>query len=300
MLAFTLNRLLTALTLLGLFALLPGQSAFAESQDATEITPPPGSDPPAEETQPEPAPDDATLITPPPSAPRTMRPTAELLDPDLLSELYSRWIPMDSNAPPVTDGGNVTILSVPTDYAVYLAPVEALGIPAEPGLPPPSIEGVVFESRYLIGHTPVTARVPPGDYCLAVRATSRHTGFDGGCVSKSTYDLITGGHRYSYHLYPLRKVGGQYQCFVANFVWRDCSPEDIGEEIARRGAFNFDIADLTALVIERTSAPTGEIPRIARELNQLGIAFYNMNDYDYLVKATLVGNHPEVMEWRVE
>ena len=283
--------------ILGL-VLLHCTSAFAQTQEATDIQ----TSPPAA-TEPAPA-DDAPAGQAPaelvPARPRQDIRPEELMSPGLLSELTRQWSPFGNNPVAVTDGGNVTVLSIPTAYSVYIVPTDVVAAAMNAGMNAPSLQTVVFDSHYLVGETPLTVHVPAGDHVLVVRAMSRHNGFDGGCIMKATYDLITGGHRYAYHLYPLRKRDGQYQCFVANFVWRDCPADDIGTGVLRRGAFRFPEEELRSLISARTQAPRSEIERLAHDLNVLGVAFYDFEDHDYLVKVIMVGNMPEVMEWRVD
>lgn len=250
---------------------------------------------PAEEPQ---APPETVVEAPEPAV---AQPTsaAELFDRDLLAVLAAQWGPVDRDEPEVTDGGNVTILSVPEGYALYLAAVgEIQG--AEQGGAEVTVEDVVFTESHYLGTTPLTVALPRGDYVLAARATMRQGGFDGGCVMKTTFDVITGGRRHAYHLYPLRKQAGQYQCFVANFAPGELKVEDVGEALAVRGTFAVPEGDLIGRLGRDTHAPADELERLARRLNQLGVAFYRAGGSEFLIKLGLAGNDYEIKEWPVE
>lgn len=237
----------------------------------------------------------------PPISEIEARTTADCFDTDLLELLSAQWGPVGKRDPGVTDPGNITVLSVPEGLAVYLADMSDLNSMNRAGEPVgPSMEEVVFTDKYFLGQTPLTAAVPPGNYTLAIRAGTRLVGFDGGCISKTTSDIITGGTRHTYHLYPLEKRSTLYQCFVANFAPADATADQLGLDLYKRGAFAFSEPLLVDKLSAETNAPVEERERLARRLNQLGVAFYSLADAEYLVKLSLTGNEPLLTEWRVE
>ena len=251
---------------------------------------------PAQES--EPPTEDVISEAPPPAAPQARNP-ADLLDPDLLLILERLWGPVRADEPEVTDGSNVTVLSVPEGYAVYSAAVGEISGDPEAG-PELAVEDVVFTDEHFLGTTPLTMVVPHGDHVLAVRATSRQDGFDGGCVRKTTRDVITGGRRHAYHLYPLRKREGQYQCFIACFVGPRATPEEVGLDLAERGTYAVPEDELIARLAASSGVSADDRERVARRLNQLGLAFYDAGHTQYIIKLVLVGNDYQLLEWAVE
>ena len=224
----------------------------------------------------------------------------DLLAPGLLAELESKWAATQPGRTTLTDPGNVTILTLTDGFPVYLAAVEDIRSAENPEGGSAAVEDVVFTAGYAVGIAPLTIALPPGEYVLAVRATKRLDGFDGDCVRKVTKDVITGGLRHQYHLYPLRKNAGEYQCFVANFTGPGTTDERIGKNIFRRGTFNINQEQLTADLAMSTNVPAEKQQSAARRLNQIGVAFYSSNGNDFLVKISLVGNSYKLEEWIVE
>ena len=106
------------------------------------------------------------------------------------------------------------------------------------------------------------------------------------------------GH--AYHLYPLRKLAGQYQCFVANFAALDDGMDDSVLEIAERGTFAVPEDELAMRLVSETTVVNEDLARVVARLNQLGVALFRANGTEYLVKLTLVGNDFALMAWPVE
>jgi hypothetical protein len=233
---------------------------------------------------------------PPPASPRT---AADLLDPDLLAVLAAQWGPPAPNEPLLTDGGNVTVLSVPEGCAVYVASVDEISAAGGDG-GEATVEGVVFNDEHLMGNTPLTFAVPSGRHVLAVRSKARQDAFDGGCVRKSTYDVITGGRRYAYHLYPLDKKAGQYQCFVASFADFTKPPDDEVRDQAERGTFAVPLDELALRLKSAAGVADDELERVVTSLNQLGIAPFRKDGALQLVKLVLVGDGFQLLSWPIE
>jgi hypothetical protein len=224
---------------------------------------------------------------------------ADLLDPDLLELLTEMWGPVEPTGPLVTDGGNVTVLAVPESCAVYIASVSEIEAAGDSG-GQSTVEAVVFNDEHYVGNTPLTVAVPSGQHVLAVRSTARRNGFDGGCVRKTTYDVITGGRRHAYHLYPLTKKTGQYQCFVANFARLDEKPSDSLLDLARRGTFAVPLGDLAARLASTPMVGQDDLERVATQLNQVGVSLFRKNGAEYLVKLIVLGNDYLLLDWPVE
>jgi len=237
--------------------------------------------------------------TPPETPPAPPPTAAELLDPDLLAVLQAQWGPAGPTEPQLTDGGNVTVLSVPEGCAVYVASVEEIaGAGGDGG--EATVEGVVFNDSHFMGNTPLTITVPSGRHVLAVRSTARHDAFDGGCVRKTTFDVITGGRRYAYHLYPLDKKAGQYQCFVASFADFSQRPDDDVRDQAERGTFAVPLDELVPRLISVAGVADDELERVATSVNQLGIAPFRKDGALHLVKLVLVGDGFQLLSWPFE
>ena len=168
-----------------------------------------------------------------------------------------------------------------------------------PGAPMP-VEDVIFTDSHYAGVTPLTLTLEPKEYVLALRAPAREAGFDGGCVSKTTTDVITGGKRHTYHLYPLRKKASQYMCFVASFIGPQDGPQRIGADLLERGTYDMATDALVAELAQSTNVPEELRPTIAESLNALGLAYYQRDEQFMLVKATLVGSALQIDEWPME
>lgn len=238
---------------------------------------------------------DGAPAPPPPGPPRT---AADLLDPDLLAALMQMWGPAGPDEPQLTDGGNVTVLSVPDGCAVYVASVEEIAAAGGAG-GEATVEAVVFSDEHFLGNTPLTMTVPSGRHVLAVRSTARRDAFDGGCVRKSTYDVITGGRRHAYHLYPLDKKAGQYQCFVANFTDLTERPDDNVLAQAERGTFAVPPDELAAHLTTVLGVADDDLERVATRLNQLGIAPFRKDGAAHLAKLVLVGDGFQLLSWPI-
>lgn len=222
----------------------------------------------------------------------------DLLAPGLARVLINMWGPVDPGQPTVFDGENVTILSVPDDCAVYMASRTEIENTTTGGQQA-TVESVVFTDSHFVGNTPLTVTVPPGSHVLAIRTTHRADGFDGGCVAKTTHDVITGGRRHAYHLYPLHKKPGQYQCFVANFTNLAEKPSEAVYDQAERGTFRIPVELLMTRLANGSRVPADDRERVARMLNQLGVAQYDAGGTELLIKLTLLGNDYELLEWPV-
>lgn len=281
-------RYLRLLTTLGALCLIP--LAVALAQDEQPAAP-----------QPQPAAPDEQPAAPetPPAPPAPPRTAADLLDPDLLAVLQQQWGPAGPNEPQLTDGGNVTVLSVPEGCAVYVASVDEIQQAGDSG-GEASVEGVVFTDQHFAGNTPLTVAVPPGRQVLALRSTARHEAFDGGCVRKTTYDVITGGRRYAYHLYPLDKKPNQYQCFVASFADFTKRPDDAVQTQAARGTFAVPLDELEQSLISVAGVSEDELQHVATSLDQLGIAPFRKDGAVQLVKLVLVGDGFQLLSWPIE
>ena len=240
---------------------------------------------------------DEPPVSPPP--PEITRSGADLIDGDLLRILLGMWGPVGRDEPQLTDGDNVTVLSIPEGCAVYVASVAEINSAGTEGQEA-TVENVVFNDEHFLGTTPLTMTAPPGNHVLAIRSTARLNGFDGGCVRKTTHDVITGGKRHAYHLYPLRKLAGQYQCFVANFAELDKRVDDAVLAIAERGTFAIPEEELAMRLVNETTVANDDLARVVARLNQLGVTLFTANGTEYLVKLTLVGNDFELMAWPVE
>ena len=159
---------------------------------------------------------------------------------------------------------------------------------------------LLLSDRQYFGTTPLTVRLPPGEYVLAIRATARQDGFDGNCKRKWERDPITGGKRFGYHLYALRKHRGEYICFVANFTDPDTKPSAIGTELQERGTYNIPLDELVNELATTTGVPDRDLVDVAETLNLLGIAYYEVNQQYNLLKLTINGNTYRIDEWSVQ
>jgi len=263
-----------------------------------------GQAPPPDETQAAPA--EKTEAAPAekaePAAPKPepVLTPEKLLAPGLYRQLAELWGPVRKGMPPVTAPGNVTVLSVPVGAAVYIASVEEIRDATSPEGGAMPVEDVVFTETHYAGVTPLTVTLEAKEYVLALRAPAREAGFDGGCVSKTTTDVITGGKRHTYRLYPLRKKAGQYTCFVASFIGPQDGPQRIGTQMLERGTYEIPADVLAAELAQTTGVPVALRPTICTSLNTLGLAYYQRDEQFYLVKATLIGSTLRVEEWPAE
>jgi hypothetical protein len=266
--------------------------AFAQEEDTSL----PSAAPAQAAAQPEvqPAPAEPEPPAPPPADLRS------LFVPGLYDELAAQWGPVRRNEPLFTDPGNVTILSLPPGCVVYLAPVADIRAAGQQGGVDVPVEDIVFQQERLLGTTPLTIKLPPAEYVLALRAPARLAGFDGGCVRKQTMDVITGGKRHAYHLYPLRKRAGQYMLFMANFSTPEYLVKGVDLALRECGVFAVGQAAMVELLAQYSSAPEEQREAIAQQLIELGVAYYDLGGQTMLVKATLIGEGLRLDEWVVE
>lgn len=240
----------------------------------------------------------------PPPAPKPPVATAEqiarLLDPSLLQTLREVAGPLPRGDSGITGADKLAIISVPAGREVYIASVADIRQAKNADGSEAAVEDVVFTQDHYYGETPVTVTMLSGDYVLAVRSYGKINGFDGACVRKTTTDVITGGVRHSYHLYPIRKREGEYQLFIANFD--DGAPtNDPAIKLPKaQKTFAFDPAAIAADLAASTNVPEEQRPAVAAKLNDLGVAFYETNGAQYLVKLTLLGAKYKIDEWPVE
>ncbi len=230
----------------------------------------------------------------------TIADIAKVLDPDLLELLRKNYGAQPRGDSGVTGPDKLTVLSVPEGCEVYLAAVGEIRDAKTPEGGEPAVEDVVFTDAHYLGEAPVTVSLPAGDYVLAMRAYGKINGFDGGCVRKSTTDVITGGVRHSYHLYPVRKREGEYQLFVANFAADSADQASPLKRPKGPGTFVFDPAQIVADLAGSTNVPQDEQASLAQRLNETGLAFYGPAEARYLVKLTLLGAKYRIEEWPVE
>jgi hypothetical protein len=193
----------------------------------------------------------------------------------------------------------LTILSLPENGQLYMAAVEDIRATKREDGSEPTVEEVLFTREHFLGSAPLTVKAPPGEYILAIRSPARYLGFDGDCIRKTTTDVITGGKRHCYHLYPIRKKALEYQCFVASFIPPDTAQDSAVNELARRGTFTFPLEPLKQLITETTGVPEEDRDAVAERLNQLGVAFYGSEGSRYLVKLSILGDRPFLKEWMV-
>ena len=283
--------------LLTLLALILGSAlccAVCHSAARAQDTPPPDP-PPAEQAQP---------VQPPAEPPQPPTPPAPSLEnmfsSSLYEELREQWGPVRRGGPQFYDPANLTVLSVPIGCAIYMAAVADIRGATDASGAERSVEDVIFTSDHLIGNAPLTVALPSGEYVLATRAASRQQGFDGGCVRKVSVDVITGGKRHAYHLYPIRKRDGQYQCFIANFLEPDSKPVDVGDALLARGTFSMAPEELQAKLADSSGVPPGQIEQVALSLDRLGVAYYERDGARYLLKLTIQGTEFKLDEWPVE
>lgn len=277
-------------------ALLMLLLAAAPSLAQTEQ--PPADSPeaaPADPAPPEPKPAAAPV-----AAPATPADIARLLDPDLLAQLTANFGPRPRGDSGITGPDKLSVVSVPDGCEVYLAAVGEIRDAATPEGTEPAVEDVVFTVEHYLGEAPLTVAIPSGDYVLALRAYGKLSGFDGGCVRKSTTDIITGGVRHSYHLYPVRKREGEYQLFIANFALDGESQPAPVKRPKPAGVYSIDPATLVAELAASTNVPLDERAEVARQLIASGVAFYGPAEARYLVKLTLLGINLRLEEWAVE
>lgn len=266
---------------------------------AAEVIPAQESDNPPPETPASP-PGAVENEQPPAAEQPAPRMVTDLLSPGLIQELATAWGPVSRNQPQFFAEGNLTLLSVPPGASVYIASVSDIrAAEGESGADLP-VENVVFTDQRYVGTTPLTITLETQEYVVAMRAPSRQAGFDGGCVRKTTTDVITGGKRHTYHLYPMRKKAGQYMCFVASFIGPHDGPNLMGTGLIERGTFNLDPQSLAEMLSRHTDAPVQVQAALADSLNKIGLAYYQREDQFVLVKATLIGSELRIDEWPVE
>ena len=253
--------------------------------------------PPATES---PAPDEQAA-QPVDAAPAPADDLAELFDPAVAFLLQQLWEGTGGIAGgPFTAKSNATFLSQPSGFDVFIISVADVRA-AEQSSSSVTVESLVFNDAHHLGQTPLTVSLPAQDYVLAVRSTQRADGFDGECVRQFTRDPITGGRRYDYHLYPLKKERNNYLCFMANFL-TDAFDRDSLWGLYEDSDSLFSIAPdgLMELLANSSKAPEELRARIANDLLEYGVAFYVLDRQPYLVKLTLSGMEPVVKEWPVE
>jgi hypothetical protein len=262
------------------------------ADDGAAPPPQPVEQPPAK------APAAAPPAAKPPIA--TAEQIARLLDPDLLQALRQAAGPLPRGNTGITGPDKLAVLSVPAGCEVYIAAVAEIRQAKTPDGGESAVEDVVFTQDHFYGETPLTVTMPSGDYVLAVRSYGKINGFDGACVRKTTTDVITGGVRHSYHLYPIRKREGEYQLFVANFNDGGLDNDTALKLPKAQKTFAFDPAAIAADLAASTNVPEEQRPALAAKLNDLGVAFYEANGAQYLVKLTLLGVKYKIDEWPVE
>lgn len=194
-------------------------------------------------------------------------------------------------------GDNLTILSVPDGFAVYIASVDDI---QSSGGADPVVEEALFQPGNLLGNTPLTVETAPGDYVVGLRALRRGDGFDGGCVRKTNRDAITGGAGRSYHLYGITKRPGKYLCLLANFAADGAKPEELGDLAGGSGLFQATPNELTALLADRTHVPEDQMARVGPALLRTGRAFYNVSGTPYYCRLGIEGAELTLQEWPVE
>lgn len=241
-------------------------------------------------------------VTPTPAKPPVATPEeiARVLDPALLKTLREAAGPLPRENSGVTGPDKLAVLSVPAGREVYIAAVAEIRQAKNADGSEAAVEDVVFTTDHYYGDTPVTVTMPSGDYVLAVRSYGKINGFDGACVRKTTTDVITGGVRHSYHLYPIRKREGEYQLFVANFSDGGLDQDAALKLPKGQKTFAFDPATIAADLAAATNIPEEDRPALAAKLNDLGVAFFEADGAQYLVKLTLLGAKYKIDEWPVE
>jgi len=235
-----------------------------------------------------------------PPAPPSPEQLARLFDPEMLALLRERYGRQPRGDTGVTGPGNFTVVSIPEGAQVFLAPMSEVQGATKPDGSEASVEDIVFTDAHLLGTAPLTARVETGEYVLAVRSAGRNTGFDGGCVRKTTMDVITGGPRHSYHLYSIRKKDGEYMCVVANFAAQTAKLDQALAAQTKRGTFAIPEDELVSALADKTRVPEEVRQSVTARLNQLGAAFYKADDTQYLVKLSIRGGGFTLEEWPAE
>jgi hypothetical protein len=284
----------SVLVLLIMLAIATGVALLAYAADS-------GAAPPPKQPMEEP-PNKRPAANPPAATPPVATPEeiARVLDPSLLRTLRETAGPLPRGNSGVTGPDKLSVLSVPAGCEVYVAAVAEIRQAKTANGGEAAVEDVVFTPEHFYGETPVTLTMLSGDYVLAVRSYGKINGFDGGCVRKTTTDVITGGVRHSYHLYPIRKREGEYQLFVANFSNSGLDKDAALKLPKAQKTFAFDPSVIALDLAAATNVPEEERPALAAKLNDLGIAFYEANGAQYLVKLTLLGAKYKIDEWLVE
>jgi hypothetical protein len=260
----------------------------------TAATPPaqPAEQPPAK------APAAPPPAAKPPAA--TAEQIAHLLNPELVQALRTAAGPLPRGDSGILGADKFAVLSVPTGREIYIASVADIRQAKTADGGEAAVEDVVFTPDHYYGETPVTVTMLSGDYVLAVRSYGKINGFDGACVRKTTTDVITGGVRHSYHLYPIRKREGEYQLFIANFGDGGQAGDPAVKLPKAQKTFAFDPLVIAADLATSTNVPEEQRPAVAAKLNDMGVAFYEANGAQYLVKLTLLGTKYKIDEWPVE
>lgn len=283
--------------LIGLLALAALLTCLAQAQGGgTGDDPPPadGAQPaPAPEPRPQPKQKPPAQLSKEQQAAATA--SAANFTKALRDQLQAAYDPRGRDL--FASGDNMTILSVPDGFAVYIASVDDI---QSSGGDDPVVEEALFQQGNLFGNTPLTVKAEPGDYVIGLRALKRGDGFDGGCVRKTTRDAITGGVGRSYHLYGVTKLPGKYLCLVANFAAEGAKPEELGDLASGSGLFEATPNVLTALLADRTHAPEDQIARLGPALLRTGRAFYEVNGAAYYCRLGIEGADLTLQEWPVE
>ncbi len=289
---------ITRIALLLLTMGLLGWVCFAQ-EDA-----PPEQDPPEQTEAAAPGPEQMPATTPEPAAaepaPAPASDPAELFDPAVAALLQAQWAATGGSAGgPFTATANATFLSQPSGFDVFMIPVDDVRA-AEQGDGNVTVESLVFNDAHFIGQTPLTVSLPARDYVLAVRSTLRAEGFDGECVRQFTRDPITGGRRFDYHLYPLKKDRNNYLCFIANFLSEGFPQESaFALPAGSDSLFAIPQQQLEELLASACQAPEERRARLAQDLLDFGTGFYSLDQQMYLVKLTLNGTESVLKEWPI-
>lgn len=275
-----------------LFACVAPSVALAED-------PPPPAPPEAAPAQ---APKTPAAPAAPPVA--SAAEVARLLDPDFLATLRVNFGAVPRGDSGVTGADKLCITSLPEGCEVYIASVSEIRESRTPDGVEAAVEDVVFTDAHFVGEAPLCKLLPAGDYVLAVRAYGKINGFDavgkGACVSKTTTDIITGGLRHAYHLYPVRKREGEFQLLVVNFSRDESTLDPAARSPKGSGLFNLDLSTLAADLVTTTNVPEDQRAKVAAKLNEQGAAFYETDGTQYFVKLTLLGVSYRIEEWPVE
>jgi hypothetical protein len=280
---------------LSLLAMLV-QAGFAGAQNGgageTQASPPS-----AQATPPEEKPVATPKAKPGAEALSMATASAALFTPAMRTLLQNAYDPKGRQL--FSGGDNFTVISVPDQFAVYIADVKDIQAAAAPG-EDPAVEEALFQPSRLVGDAPLTLQLAPGDYVVGVRATKRGDGFDGGCISKSTRDPITGGAGRAYHLYGVSKRPGKYLCLLANFAGDTAQPDDLGEPAASAGIFQAGAEQIAALMSGGTHIPSEKQARLGDALLRSGRAYYAVDDVEYYARLGIEGAELTLQEWPVE